>query len=382
MPSWIENKVAYLNGAKIGVGDNYINISNAGVLSFHGTAKIDDSSDTSDIFKGITIQYDDDNKMVFTTSSVGAGKIAMTGSSDSFEIETGDGKIVLDAGTDIDIDPAGNDINLLGDGAGKITMATTSMTIYGGDTTGDVLTLQGNSADATEKITITGNTGIDIGGTLTLDKVSWEGFLSGAAAASGLLLGVGTTANPATTSTADAKFVELRCQTTATSGDNRLMYLRYDQNGAGGGGECLRAFTKATAALGTARGAQISLDVDAAGSVTGLGVGLDGQLAINDALPAGGTYFATQSEMYMAATADVSAVTSHAIHSIIANGDGTAVATVKHALAFKGAEGTGNMIYNNNSSGATESNGSIAILVDEGSGYVTRYLRYWDAENS
>jgi len=56
-----------------------------------------------------------------------------------------------------------------------------------------------------------------------------------AVSASGLLMGVGTSANPVTTSTADAKFIEVRAETTATSGDNRLAYLRYSINGATGG---------------------------------------------------------------------------------------------------------------------------------------------------
>ena len=220
------------------------------------------------------------------------------------------------------------------------------------------------------------------GGSLKGMGINFEGIGSGAEAASGILIGGGTALLPITTSTPDAKFVELRCKNSATSGDNRLAYLRFEQSGAGGGGECLRASTYATAALGTARGAQISLELSADGSVTGLGVGLDGQLMIADALPAGGTYFAGQSEIYLVASASVAAATAHAIHSIQANGDVTAILTVKNAFAFKGGEGTGNMIYNNDSTGAAESNGSIRILVDEGSGYVARYLRYWDAENA
>lgn len=123
-----------------------------------------------------SIAYDSSNHLDVTVSSAGAAKLTAVGSSDSIELETGDGKIILDAKTDIDIDPEGNDINLLGDGAGKITMAATGMTMVGGDTTGDYLTLQGNSADATEYITITGASDVTIVGTsivldgpLTLD---------------------------------------------------------------------------------------------------------------------------------------------------------------------------------------------------------------------
>lgn len=57
MPDRIENGIAYLNGAKIGdiYGSNYIEISNAGVLSFHGTAKIDDESSSANEFSHIII---------------------------------------------------------------------------------------------------------------------------------------------------------------------------------------------------------------------------------------------------------------------------------------------------------------------------------------
>jgi hypothetical protein len=205
---------------------------------------------------------------------------------------------------------------------------------------------------------------------------------AGANSASGLLFGRGTEADPATTATADGKFIELRCQTTATSGDNRLVYLRYDQKGAGGGGECLRASSFLSAAVGTARGAQISLEVSSTGYVSGLGVGCDAQLYVtNTAVHAAGTYFAGQSEIYMlGSTSSLAAVTNYAIHSFIANGDATGVATVLNALAFKGSAGTGKMIYNNTGTDPANSNGSIRILVDEGSGYAARYLMYYDQQ--
>lgn len=198
----------------------------------------------------------------------------------------------------------------------------------------------------------------------------------------GIKLGASST-DPAATSIASYKFFSYYAKTTATSGDNRLMYMRYEQSGAGGGGECLRAFSVASAALGTARGAHISFVASATGYVTGLAVGVDGQLYVNGIIPAGGNYFAMQAEMYFAASATIAAPTAHAILSIKAAGDATAMATCLNAIAFSGTEGTGKMIYNNNSTGGTESNGSIRILVseDDGVSYSVRYLRYWDAQN-
>ena len=91
-----------------------------------------------------------------------------------------------------------------------------------------------------------------------------------------LMFGGGTSDNPATTSNADAKFVEFRCQTTADSGDNRLVYLRYALEGDGGG-ECLRAFTNVNENVGTAHGAHISLSFEATAGgseCSGLGAAL------------------------------------------------------------------------------------------------------------
>ena len=161
------------------------------------------------------------------------------------------------------------------------------------------------------------------------NPVKFTGLLSSAASASGLIMGTGTSANPATTSTADGKFIEFRCQTTAASGDNRLAYLRYDIGGAGGG-ECLRAFTDLTAASGTARGAHISLQADDTGYISGLGAGLDAQLYIgNAAVPAGGTYTAMNIEVYSeGASSDISAVTESSFLRFANSGNATGAGVV------------------------------------------------------
>jgi hypothetical protein len=161
---------------------------------------------------------------------------------------------------------------------------------------------------------------------------------SSAVSASGLLMGVGTSANPVVTATADAKFVEIRAKTTATSGDNRLQYLRYEIGGAGAGGECLRAFTDLTAAATTAHGAHISLQADSTGYVTGLGVGVRGQLYVGDAaVAANGTYYGMQAEIYSEGTSSsLAATTTHAILSIAATGNATGAAKVLNAMAVDG----------------------------------------------
>jgi hypothetical protein len=151
-----------------------------------------------------------------------------------------------------------------------------------------------------------------------------------AASASGLLMGVGTTAAPAATSTADQKFVEIRTKSTATSGDSRNTWLRHDIGGAGGSGECFRAITDLTAAATNARGTQISLQVSNTGYVTGLGVGVDAQLYVaNAALHANGTYAAVNSEIYsVGASSSVAAATEVSFFRAVNNGNATGMGTV------------------------------------------------------
>lgn len=190
-----------------------------------------------------------------------------------------------------------------------------------------------------ETLTVTGVS------TLT-GKVNF-GLNGGAASASGLLMGVGTTANPATSSTPNDLFAEFRCQSSATSGDNRLLYMRYELTGAAGGGECLRAFSKISAAVGTARGAHISLDVNTTGSVTGLGVGVDAQILVPDQALGGGTYGVINSEIYSGGSSSSVAASDIAFFRAVAGGDATGAGTVDtgaHLFSIQGlSEGTGNL---------------------------------------
>jgi hypothetical protein len=142
-------------------------------------------------------------------------------------------------------------------------------------------------------------------------------------------MGVGTTSSPATTSTADAKFIEVRAKSTATSGDNRLCYFRYDMDGAGASGESFRSFTDLGAAVGTARGAQISLQAGATGYVTGLGVGVDTQLYVKNEALGGGTYAAINAEVYSeGASTTVAGATNVAFARFVNGGNATGMATV------------------------------------------------------
>lgn len=172
----------------------------------------------------------------------------------------------------------------------------------------------------------------------------------GAASASGLFMGAGTTADPATTSTADAKFIEFRTQSTATSGDSRSLYLRHDLNGAGVSGEAIRAFSKITGAVATARGSHLSLDVDvSSGSVSGLGVGVDNQILVGDGALSGGNYAVANFEVYSAGSSvDISGVTKFDLLRFSLGGDSTGAENVDSNAGFINfsgfTAGSGNII--------------------------------------
>jgi len=195
------------------------------------------------------------------------------------------------------------------------------------------------------QLDITADTMIQLSGKLGLD------LSSGAASASGLLMGTGTSGSPATTAAAGNMFAEFRTQSTATSGDSRGLYWRHELKGTAVSGEAIRAFTKLSAACATARGAHISLDLNNSpqGSVTGLGAGIDAQLLLsNTALPAGGTYTVVNAEIYSAGTTtDPGAVTELSYFRVVNGGDSTGAADVDddaYLFSVQGfSEGTGNM---------------------------------------
>ena len=228
-------------------------------------------------------------------------------------------------------------------------------------------------------ITLTGATKInlnaptDVTGKLTL------GAQGGAASASGLLMGIGTTSSPATAATANGKFIELRCESTATSGDCRLQYMRYFMNGINAtGGECLKAGTVLGAAIGTARGEQASIEVSSTGYVSGFACGLDGLLEVaNSAVPSGGTYCAGQSQIWMTgSSSDLSAATSHALHRFsVSGGSAAAEAKVLNAFNFDVANcadsGGAEMISPGANEGTTT--GTIRVLINGD----IRYLAYY-----
>ncbi len=120
------------------------------------------------------------------------------------------------------------------------------------------------------------------------------------------ILGGGTDGSPLTTGTASLKFVEFRCSSSASSGDNRLAYMRYQLTG-GGGGECVRGSTVVKSNVGTAHGAHFGIEFLAtagASECSGLGVGLRGTLMIPNVASWAptGTYSAGMFEIFSEGT--------------------------------------------------------------------------------
>lgn len=205
----------------------------------------------------------------------------------------------------------------------------------------------------------------------------------GADAANALLMGVGTSANPATDAAANKSFLEFRTQSTATSGDSRGLYLRHELKGAGISGESLRANTNLGAgiAVNTAHGVHGSVAHQAGATITGLAVGVRAGWLIPDAaVGANGTYYGGMTEIYVSGdNSDPAAVTKYAVHEFSINGAGNAAAQakVKNMLSFTSgaADGSGNVIYSHDHDPGNAA-GSIRVLVNG----AIRYLKFWSAE--
>lgn len=132
-------------------------------------------------------------------------------------------------------------------------------------------------------------------------------------ATAALMFGTGTSTTPyAMGTTANQNAIGVWAETTATSGDTRLMYIRLYFEGTGGSGEAARIFgtvNNVTAATGgTVNGAHISLSVSgASGAVSGAGNALRATLGLGAATNAGGTLAAIQADSDFAADATVPA---------------------------------------------------------------------------
>jgi len=161
----------------------------------------------------------------------------------------------------------------------------------------------------------------------------------------------GTSSVPITTSAANIKFLQYYLETTATSGDNRAMYLRLYLSGAGAGGEAARIFTTINdVTCGTAHGAHISLNFADSGELSGLGVASRNTLHIpDDAGWTGGNLSPLMAEIYSdGAASDPDGVTNLSYIQISNGGNASGIADVDDDVNLLSIQGhtvaSGNMI--------------------------------------
>ena len=186
----------------------------------------------------------------------------------------------------------------------------------------------------TTGVSVTGATGIglDIDGTIT--QGIKLGNTGGASSASGLLMGIGTSADPATTTTAAANFVEIRCQTTATSGGGRGVYVRYDIAADGTStGEAIRGLLMVTSAVGSFTGVSGGVEFhNTTGAISGSATGGSFTMLINAAGQSTGGLYGASAIMHMGGSGGPP--TMHAPLEVRVAGNATGAAKVLNAISF------------------------------------------------
>ena len=187
--------------------------------------------------------------------------------------------------------------------------------------------------------------------TLDAQQISFAGAKPSVSA--GPLILAGNSSQKITSSLADTKFIQAYLESSATSGDNRGVYLRTYYTGAGGGGDALRVYADVSVAAANVFGAHISLGLGESttgGSVSGLGVGVRAQLGLpNVALASGGTYAALMAEIYsFGEHSDAGAVTELSFIRIVNAGHANGIADVDDdanlLVITGGAISSGNMV--------------------------------------
>jgi len=285
------------------------------------------------------------------------------------------GTLFVTAGALLDIDAAANiDIDVTGT---FDVLATTTFSIDG---TG-ASNVSATSGDLTLSTIASGDLILtSASGEITANDLIKPNACAGADCATALLIGVGTSADPALTAASNVNFMEVRGKTTATSGANHGFYFGLEGNGTGAYPIPFRGRAYLTGACGNAHGGAFTLEDDATvGKVTGLGTGCRMNWVLgNAAQEAGGTYYGAMAEIYCNGNAsDPSPVARYACLAIGANGDATGAARVKNAIDFHstGADASGNMIYTHAHAEGNAA-GSIRVLING----VAKYLKFWDAE--
>lgn len=139
-----------------------------------------------------------------------------------------------------------------------------------------------------------------------------------------LLMGHGNATTRVQSASASAKFISFYTEDTG-GGDQYGAYFRHYISSAGKSDDCFRAYnTVNNVAAGTARGAHISLDFAATGTVTGLGAALEATLHIPNQATQAGTLYAVKAAINSdGATSDPSGATTLAYFAAVNQGDTT-----------------------------------------------------------
>jgi len=114
----------------------------------------------------------------------------------------------------------------------------------------------------------------------------------------GVLHGAGTSTTKYTMTGASKSALSYYITTADTADSNRVAYLRLYLTGAAGGGEALRAYATASAAVSVVRGAHISVSYSGTSSCTGESMALKGTYHVPNSTLAGGTAAVFDAELY------------------------------------------------------------------------------------
>ncbi len=200
-------------------------------------------------------------------------------------------------------------------------------------------------------------------------------YLDGASVAR--VLSAGSSSSDAVTDdTASAVFYRQYTDCGATSGTSQGMYVRHYITGEGGSGQALRAFGSVqNVAAVDARGAHISLNFGATGTVSGSGQALTTTLHIADQATQSGTLSAITTEIYSDGdTSDPAGATLSCIRMSQAGGTGKAdVDTDCNAFHFDSGwtVGDGKMIAKDGSPAAMGNCVyTIRVMMPDGLGYI------------
>ena len=202
---------------------------------------------------------------------------------------------------------------------------------------------------------------------------------------SGVALAIGDSTTQVTSDTADVKFVEIRCDSGAASGDNRAIYNRlYLTADSTGGGESLRSFTSVNANVATAHGAHLSLGfVATAGGSECSGLGVAGRNTLHIPNVASwaptGTYAAVQAEIYSdGSSSDPAGMTELSCIRFVSAGDATGMADVDtdaFLFSVQGfADGSGKVYH-------SDVPGTLAASLRVKVGATTYYLPLYSAQD-